>query len=51
MAILDLSKLHMYEFYYDELKPRYGDKVKLAYADTDSFVTHIETENVFKDFR
>jgi hypothetical protein len=33
------------------LKPQYGDKIKLAYTDTDSFVTHIDTEDVFKDFR
>ena len=51
MAILDLSKLHMYEFFYDVLKPKYGEKIKLAYTDTDSFVTHIETDDVFKDFR
>ena len=41
----------MYEFYYGVLKPKYGDKIKLAYTDTDSFVTHIETEDVFKVFR
>ena len=51
MAILDLSKLHMYEYFYGVLKPKYGDRIKLAYTDTDSFVTHIETEDVFKDFR
>ena len=51
MAILDLSKLHMYEFFYGVLKPKYGDRIKLAYTDTDSFVTHIETDDVFKDFR
>jgi hypothetical protein len=47
MAILDLSKLHMYEFFYGVLKPKYGDKIKLACTDTYSFVTHIETEAVF----
>ena len=51
MAILDLSKLHMYEFFYGVLKPKYGDRIKLAYTDTDSFVTHTETEDVFKDLR
>ena len=33
------------------LKPKYGNKTKLAYTDTDRFVIHIETENVIKDFR
>ena len=50
-SILELSKLHMYTFYYDVLKPRYGDKVRLAYTDTDSFVLYIETDDVYKDFR
>ena len=43
MAVLDLSKLHMYRYYYDVLKPMYGDKMKLAFTDTASFVIHIET--------
>ena len=41
----------MYEYYYGVLKSKYGDKIKLAYTDTDSFITHIETDDVFKDFR
>lgn len=50
-SILELSKLHMYKFYYDVLKPRYGAKIRLAYTDTDSYVLHIETDDVYKDFR
>ena len=38
MAILDLSKVHMYYFYYDVLKARYKDDVRLIYTDTDSYV-------------
>ena len=49
-SILELSKLHMYKFYYDTLKPFYNDRVKLCYTDTDSFVLHIETEDVYDDF-
>ena len=26
MSILDLSKQHMYRFFYDVMKPKYGDK-------------------------
>ena len=40
MSILDISKMLMYEFWYDYLKPKYGDKVKLCYTDTDSFIIH-----------
>ena len=39
----------MYEFWYDYLKPKYGDKVKLCYLDTDSFIIHTETKNFYKD--
>ena len=42
-AILDISKTLMYEFWYDYIKPKYGDKARLCYMDTDSFVMHIKT--------
>ena len=48
-AILDISKTLMYEFWYDYLKPKYGDNVKLCYTDTDSFVIHVKTEDFYKD--
>ena len=50
-AILELSKIHMYQFYYDVLKPKYGDKVRLAYTDTDSFVLYIETDDIYEDLK
>ena len=37
-AILDISKTLMYEFWYDYIKPKYGDKARLCYLDTDSFI-------------
>ena len=49
MSILDITKTRMYEFWYHYLKPKYGDKVKLCYADTDSFIIHITTEDFFED--
>ena len=41
MSILDISKTLMYEFWYDFIKPKYQDRAKLCYMDTDSFVIHI----------
>ena len=46
-AILDISKTLMYEFWYDYIKPKYGDKARLCYMDTDSF--YIKTEDFYKD--
>ena len=37
LSILESSKILMYEFWYDYIKPKYGDNVKLCYMDTDSF--------------
>ena len=48
-AILDISKTLMYKFWYDYIEPKYGDKAKLCYMDTDSFIIHIETEDFYKD--
>ena len=45
MSILDISKTLMYEFWYDYIKPKYKNKEKLCYMDTDSFVIHIFTED------
>ena len=48
-AVLDLSKTLMSEFWYDHLKPVYGDKIRLSYTDTDSFIMHIKTDDFYKD--
>ena len=48
-AILDIIKTLMYEFWYDYIQPRYGDKARLCYMDTDSFVMCIKTEDFYKD--
>ena len=49
MSILDISKTLMYQFCYNYIKPKYQDRVKLCYMDTDSFVIHIITEDFYKD--
>ena len=48
MSILDISKTLMYKFWYDYIKPKYGDKTKLCYTDSDSFIIHIITEDFYK---
>ena len=48
-AILDLSKIIMYEFHYDYMKPKYGENLKLCYMDTDSLVYHIKTKDFYED--
>ena len=49
-AILDLSKIVMYEFHYDYMVPKYSlEKLKLCYMDTDSLVYDIKTENFYED--
>ena len=50
-CILETSKLHMYKFWYDYLKVKYGDKINLLYTDTDSFLLEIFTDDVYEDMK
>ena len=49
LSILEISKILMYEFWYDYMKPKYGNNVKLCYMDTDSLIMNIETNDFYKD--
>ena len=49
LSTLEISKLSMYEFWYDYMKPKYGDNINLCYMDTDSFIMNIKTEGFYKD--
>jgi hypothetical protein len=49
VTILELSKLHMQRYYYEILKPYYGERMKFLYTDTDSFFLELETESFKKD--
>lgn len=52
LAVLDLSKLLMYEFHYDVMLARYGaERLKLILTDTDSFLYEIRTEDISNDFK
>ena len=49
LSVLELSKILIYEFWYDYVKPKHGEKVKLCYMDTDSFIVYIKTDDIYKD--
>ena len=51
-AVLELSKLLMYETYYDMLQPYFGrENIQLHYMDTDSFVLSVNTKDIIKDLK
>ena len=48
-SILDISKTNIYELWYSYITPKYGDRAKLCYTDTDNFVIYIKTEDFYED--
>ena len=48
LSIVQLNKILMYEFRYDYLKPKYGEKTKLCHMNTDSFIVYIKTDDIYK---
>ena len=48
-SILDLSKLCLYKFHYEEMKPRYHKHLKVCYKDTDSLLYRIETKDLYTE--
>ena len=49
LSILEISKILMYEFWYDYMKLKYNDNVRLCYMDTDSFIMNTKTSDFYKD--
>ena len=49
LSLLELSKILMYEIWYDYVNSKYGEKAKLWYMDTNSFIVYIITADVYKD--
>ena len=48
LSILEISKILMYELCYDYIKSKY-EKAKLCYKDTESFIVHIKTKDIYED--
>ena len=49
LSILELSKILIYGFWYYYVKPRYDEKAKLYYMDTDGFIVYIKTDDIYKN--
>ena len=49
LPILELSKILIYEFWYDYVKLKYSEKAELSYMDTDNFMVYIKTDDIYKD--
>ena len=49
LSILELSKILIYDFWYDFVKPKYDEKVKLCYMDTGSIIVYIKTDDIYRD--
>ena len=49
LSVLELNKILTYEFWYDYVKLKYGEKTKLCYMDTDIFIACIKADDIYKD--
>ena len=47
LSLLEFRKILMYEFWYDYVKPKYGEKPKLCYMDTDSSIVYIKADGIY----
>ena len=48
LSRLDLIKTIMCEFWYDYIKPKYSENIKLCYMDTDNFIIHVKIDDIYK---
>ena len=49
LSILELSKIVLYDFWYDYVKQKYNEKAKLCCMDTGSFIVYVKADNIYKD--
>lgn len=50
-SVLELSKLHMYQFHYNTMQKKYKDNIQIAYMDTDSFIYKIQSNDFYADIK
>src|SRR5436190_4886506 len=51
-SILDISKIHMYDFHYNKMVPFYGrDNITICYMDTDAFLYNQKTDDLYEDLK
>ena len=48
LPLSEINKALMYKFWYEYMKPKYVDNVKLCYVDPDSFIFHVEIEDFYE---
>ena len=49
LSLLELNNILMYVFWYNYVKPKYGEKVKLCYMNTGNFIIHAKTDDIYKE--
>ena len=49
MSMTELSKITMYQLWYDHVRSKYGQKEKLNYTDANRFTVYTKTEDIYKD--
>ena len=49
LTVLEISKIVLFQFWFDYVKPKYGERAKLSYTDTDSFTVYIKAEDIDAD--
>ena len=49
MSMIELSKIAMYQLWYDHVRPKYGQKEKLHYMDANRFTVYTKTEDIYKE--
>ena len=49
LSILDMSKTVMHGFWFDYIKPKYGEKAKVYFVDTESLIVHLKRNDIYKD--
>ena len=49
LSLLELSTILVYDFWYSYVKPKYDERAKLCYMDTDSFIVYIKTDDIYID--